>query len=137
QPEASESWRDRIFVDFYRDDDFKSIFLVVSNYFEAVADKWPDAWKKPQEGQILSRTTGFNALIRFLKDAYLSIVDESRIVEVSEFASIFERITIKEADLNKTVYVPGSAGQGLLYRHFVMQGIPSSGSDAQERLFAD
>lgn len=136
--EPKESWRSRIFIDFYREDDFAAILLIVSNYFEAVADKWPDAWNRPQEGQILARTTGFNALIRFLKDAYLSIVgDDPHVVQKSEFAAIFDRISIKEEDLNKDVYVPGSTGQGLLYRHLVAQGTPPTTNDVQQGLFTD
>jgi hypothetical protein len=134
--EDNESWRSRIFVDFYRDEDVPSIFLIVSNYFDAVADKWPNAWNEPKEGQILSRTTGFNALIRFLKDAYLHIVeDEPRVVEKSEFAQVFDRIDIKEEDLNKDVYVPGSTGQGVLYKQLVRLGIPSKSKDDQKELF--
>jgi hypothetical protein len=92
----NENWRTRIFVDFYQDEDVTSIFLIVSNYFEAVADKWSNGWGEPKESQILSRTTGFNALIRFLKDAYLYIVkDDPRVVEKSEFAEIFDRIDVK------------------------------------------
>jgi DGQHR domain-containing protein len=134
--EPNESWRNRLFVDFYRQKDVPSIVLIVSNYFEAVADKWPNAWNAPQEGQILSRTTGFNALIRFLKDAYLHIVeDEPRVVEKSEFAKIFDRIDIKEKDLNKDVYVPGSTGQGVLYKQLVKLGIPAKSNDDQQDLF--
>jgi DGQHR domain-containing protein len=134
--EINENWRDRIFVDFYRDDDVPSIFLIVSNYFDAVADKWPDAWREPKEGQILSRTTGFNALVRFLKDAYLHIVkDEPRVIEKSEFAAIFDKIDIKEEDLNKDVYVPGSTGQGRLYNEFVKRGIPPESNEEQKNLF--
>lgn len=134
--ENNESWRTRIFVDFYRGDDVTSIFLIVSNYFEAVADKWPNAWMEPKEGQILSRTTGFNALIRFLKDAYLHIVeDEPRVVEAAEFAEIFDRIDIKEENLNKDVYVPGSTGQGVLYKQLVKLGIPAKSNDDQQDLF--
>lgn len=134
--EKNENWRDRIFVDFYRNGDDTSIFLIVSNYFEAVADKWPDAWNDPKEGQILSRTTGFNALIRFLKDAYLHIVkDEPRVVEKSEFATLFDRIHIKQEDLNKDVYVPGSTGQGVLYKHLVKLGIPPESNTDQQDLF--
>jgi len=133
--ESHESWRNRIFVDFYREDDFASILLVVSNFFEAVAEKWHSPWYDPQEGQILSRTTGYNALIRFLKDAYLSIIDEPRVVEKDEFASVFARITIAAEDLNRDVYVPGSTGQGLLYRRLVAQGIPNESKGAQQSLF--
>ncbi|MEO9465320.1 DGQHR domain-containing protein [Sulfitobacter pontiacus] len=133
--EPNESWRSRIFVDFYRDDDFASILLNVSNFFEAVATKWPNAWRDPQEGQILPRTTGFNALIRFLKDAYLSLVDEPRVVETNEFLEIFERIRIQESELNKDVYVPGSTGQGKLYSELVAQAFPDRGKDGQQSLF--
>ena len=136
--EPRESWRSRIFIDYYREDDFAAILLIVSNYFEAVADKWPDAWNNPQEGQILARTTGFNALIRFLKDAFLHIVDDKpRVVETSEFAKIFGDIQIEQENLNKNTYVPGSTGQGLLYAHLVAQGLPSKVDPKQQSLFSD
>ena len=116
--EEKESWRQRIFVDFYREDEFVNIFLNVSNFFEAVSDKWPAAWNNPQEGQILARTTGYNALIRFLKDVFLELAyDQPRIVKKSEFADVFDKINIDETSLNKEIYIPGSTGQGLLYRH--------------------
>jgi DGQHR domain-containing protein len=119
KPEPYESWKTRIFVDFYRDDDFASIFLIVSNFFEAVAERWPQAWSEPAEGQILSRTTGYNALIRFLKVSYLNIVDKPRIVEKSEFLRILGKIDIRESEFNKETYIPGSTGQGFLYRQLV------------------
>lgn len=124
KPEPRESWRDRIFVDYYRNDDVLSILLIVSNYFEAVRDRWGDAWSSPEEGQILSRTTGYNALIRFLKDAYVSLVDEPRVVEKEEFAEIFSRVNIEGEALNKEEYLPGSSGAGKLYRALVAQGLP-------------
>ena len=65
KPEPGESWKDRIFVDFYRKDGFVSIFLTVSNCLEAVHERWHQAWERPSEGQISARTTGFHALIRF------------------------------------------------------------------------
>lgn len=124
--EPNESWRNRVFVDFYRNDDFTSIFLNVSNFFDAVAGKWPDAWHEPEEGQILCRTTGFNALIRFFKDAYLSLAKEPRVVSRSEFEEVFKRVSITGDQLNKDNYVPGSTGQSRLYNDLVSQGIPNS-----------
>ncbi len=120
--EPNESRKDRIFVDFYRADELVSIFLTITHFFEAARDKWPNAWTKPEEGQILMRTTGFNALIRFLKDAYLSAApDNSKVVSKEEFAKIFGRIEILETQLNRDEYVPGSSGQGMLYRHLKEQ----------------
>ena len=106
--------------------------MIVSNYFDAVRDKWPNAWREPDEGQILARTTGFNALIRFLKDAYLSVVDKPRVVEKGEFAAIFQRINILEEDLNKESYVPGSSGQGKLYRELRDKGLPNLSHDSKQ-----
>ncbi|MBB3230123.1 DGQHR domain-containing protein [Halomonas stenophila] len=121
--EPRESWKNRIFVDYYRDEDFVSILLIVSNYFEAVRDKWPGAWDSHEQGMILSRTTGYNALIRFLRDAYLYIVDAPRVVKKSEFSEIFSRIDILDRDLNSENYLPGSSGSGLLYRQLLEKGL--------------
>lgn len=69
--EPKENWKGRIFVDFYRNDDLTSIFLIVTNFFQAAHDKWPQPWDAPEQGQILVRTTGYNALICFLENAYI------------------------------------------------------------------
>jgi hypothetical protein len=71
---------------------------------------------------ILSRTTGYNAIIRFLKDAYLSIVsDRPRVVEAEEFAKIFDRIDIPGESLTRENYLPGGTGAGRLYNQLVDQ----------------
>lgn len=131
--EPGETWRNRVFVDFYRKEDALSVLLTVSNFFEAVRDKWSDAWNSNEQGQILTRTTGFNALIRFMKDAILEIVDSPRVVEKEEFAKIFERMSLKDADFNSETYLPGSSGASLLYKHLVRQGIIKADS-RQDRL---
>lgn len=132
--EPRESWKERIFVEYYRNEDFVSILLIVSNYFEAVREKWKDAWESEEQGRILSRTTGYNALIRFLKDAYLEIVDKPRVVEKREFAEIFSRIDILDEDLNSEIYLPGSSGAGLLYRQLVEMGIKKNNGGQGELL---
>jgi DGQHR domain-containing protein len=124
--EPQESWRDRIFVDFYREDDMLSIMLNVSNFFEAVESRWPQAWNDPEAGQILCRTAGYNALIRFLKDVYVSIVDKPRVVEVNEFAVIFARVDLADKDLTKDRFVPGSTGSSDLYKLLKAQGLPGN-----------
>ncbi|MEP3115816.1 DGQHR domain-containing protein [Nisaea sp.] len=116
QAEPDENWRDRIFVDFYRKEDFVSIFLIVSNYFEAARRRWPSPWDTPEEGQILCRTTGYNALIRFLKEAYLYKITKPRIVEVDEFLEIFKMVQLNESDFTRDKFLPGSSGSGELYK---------------------
>lgn len=122
--EPRESWRDRIFVQFYRDDDVLSMFKILTNYFQAVADRWEGAWNSDEEGIILSRTTGYNALIRFLKDAYLSIVaDQPRVVTLEEFADVFGRVEIPGETLTRENYLPGSTGAGRFYNELVDQAL--------------
>ena len=71
----------------------------------------------------MSRTTGFNAHIRFLKVAYMSVTDSPRVVETKEFKKILDRITIQDYELTKDTYVPGSSGQGKLYWDLKKQGL--------------
>ena len=123
-PEPRESWENRIFVDFYRSDDFISILEIVSNYFEAVRTRWRQPWEEPREGQILCRTTGYNALIRFLKDAYLAVATEPIVVGTEDFLKIFQQVDIKDSDLTSEFYKPGSSGSGTLYRELLAKGIP-------------
>jgi DGQHR domain-containing protein len=39
---------------------------IISNYFDAVRTRWPDAWDESGRGMMLNRTNGFRALMRFL-----------------------------------------------------------------------
>lgn len=125
--EANENWRDRIFVQFYRDDDIVSILIIISNFFEAVRKRWPQAWEDPEPGQILCRTTGYNAFIRFLRDAYVSVTDSPRVVRESEFLDILKRITLSDKDLSRDKFLPGSSGAGELYRILLSEGLGEDG----------
>lgn len=120
--EPNESWENRIFVEFYRDNEIEKILLVVTNFFAAVRQRWPKAWDSNEQGMILNRTTGYNALIRFMRDAYVSLVDYPRIVDVSEFYFLLESIDLDDNDFNNENYLPGSSGAGLLYQHLKNNG---------------
>jgi len=121
--EPHENWTDRIFVKFYRADDNASILITVSNYFDAVRERWPQAWSEPDEGQILCKSTGYTALIRFLKDAFVSLVDEPRVVEKAEFSEIFGRVSLTDGDFNKDRFIPGSSGASELYKTLKREGL--------------
>lgn len=117
QREPKEPWEKLIFVEFYRSEDTTSIFLTVSNYFRAVRNRWSAAWNSDERGMILCRTTGYNALIRFLNDAYVDLVEWPRVVGVKEFQAIFDEIDIEDEQLNSSNYLPGGSGASRLYRH--------------------
>lgn len=135
--DPSDNWRERIFINYYRNDDLVAILIILSNYFSAVRRRWPDAWNNTEEGQILSRTTGYSALIRFLKDAYLLLLEgknKPEVVSEEEFHALLERVEISDDEFNKDNYVPGSSGSGKLYRQLVTQTRPIK-LDQQGNLF--
>ena len=97
------------------------IARIVSNYFNAVAKKWTNAWFTNEPGKILSRTTGFTALMLLLRDAYLSYGTPETVVSLSTFESIFQPMQLADADFNPQRYPPGGVGEKALYKEFFRQ----------------
>ena len=119
RPERGESWESKIFVTFYRESDDVSIFKILTNYFKAVQQCWPTVWDDDEEGFILNRTNGYNALIRFLRDCYLHIVDEPAVVRLAQFSEIFLDMKIGAKEFTSDRFKPGSSGASELYHLFV------------------
>lgn len=97
------------------------IAKIIWNYFDAIQKKWPNAWKPVKEEMILNKSTGFIALMRFFKDAYISFERIGEVIEAKEYLEIFNQMTLKEKDFNRTKYLPGSGGQSNLYKDFIKQ----------------
>jgi DGQHR domain-containing protein len=97
------------------------IARVLWNYFEAVKRKWPDAWPNARKGNILNRTTGFSALMRFLKNAYTSFDKRDAVIPIESFGRIFTKIRLADHDFTPERYKPGSSGEALLYRDLLQQ----------------
>lgn len=109
-----------LFVD---EKDFE-IVDVLWNYFQAVSERWPHAWRSREEGLMLNRTNGYRALMRFLKDRYLSLCGPQRSVpSKDEFKRVLESIELNDKDYNVEIFAPGSAGEGRLYRCLVAGGL--------------
>ncbi|HEY9222420.1 MAG TPA: DGQHR domain-containing protein [Lutibacter sp.] len=106
---------------FIEDENDVKIAQIIFNYFYVVENKWPKAWKELQPNIILNRSTGFIALMRFFKFAYLSFNRIGDVISKEEFKSIFDKIELKESDFNKEKYVPGSSGIAELYKDFLFQ----------------
>jgi len=105
-----------IFRNMFIDNKDEEIAKTLWNYFEAVNDKWDEAWSTKKTGNILNRTTGFHALMRFLKPAYLSFNKIGAIINTKEFYEIFRKIDLKDSDFTSDRYKPGSSGESDLYR---------------------
>jgi DGQHR domain-containing protein len=120
---VGQELRNRFFRTLFVKEDDASIAKILWNYFEAVEERWPTAWSKVTPELVLNRSTGFIALMRFLKDAYLSVVGTSigRVPGKEEFAAIFANVNISDRDFNRVTYLPGSGGQAQLYKDLLTQ----------------
>lgn len=111
----------RIFYEFFRRNEDVKILQNVINYFSAVAEQWPNAWKGSGKGNIINRTNGFNGFIRFLRPAYLHFTTEPAVVTQKDFKSLFAKTTLEDKDFNPTRFLPGSSGSTTLYRTLLQQ----------------
>ena len=116
---GQEDFEKRIFYPAFSGVRDGEILATLLNYFQAVKERWPEAWEFSGRGSVLPKTNGFNALIRFLRDAYLSVTTEPKVVTKAEFAKIFAKSKLKDADFNVETFVPGSSGAAHLYRELL------------------
>ena len=95
------------------------IAKILIEYFSAVAERWPGSWASRDKGNILPRTNGFRAFMRFLKNVYLNqypmIPKSDPVIPRSQIMEILERVDLADGDFNTTKFPPGSSGEKLLY----------------------
>ncbi len=85
----------------------------VSEYFHAIAKRWPTDWNSRDKGNILPRTNGFRAFMRFLADAYLYLHAGTSKWSFTrdEYGEILGRIRIPANGFNTDVFPPGTSGE--------------------------
>jgi len=110
-----------VFRNLFIDDRDDDIFLVLWNYFSAVARKWPTAWQTKEAGALLNRTTGFVALMRLLPFAYLSLARPGEVPSIEQFEKLFQAATLADGDFSKETFIPGSTGQKRLFETLRIQ----------------
>jgi DGQHR domain-containing protein len=106
-----------IFRNLFIDNDDVAITRATWNYFVAVKKKWPLSWQGVNiAGNILPRTNGFRALMRFLKPVFLELNGLNQIPSVSDYQSVFDKISIMDSDFKRDKYLPGTTGESTLYK---------------------
>lgn len=117
-PRATGAARNKlIFRDFFVDNNDAPLASMLWDYFDCVRERWPDAWEFSGTGRILNKSTGFNALMRFLKDVYLYLVQPGQVVTRKQFAEVFSSIeSLRDDDFTKENYIPGSSGSAKLVK---------------------
>ncbi|MDQ3816153.1 MAG: DGQHR domain-containing protein [Acidobacteriota bacterium] len=125
--------RKLIFRNMFLDNKDAEITKIIWNYFKAVEWKWPRAWREVVRGNILNKTTGFGALMKFLRAAYLSEAEPGELVSVGQFQSIFKKVHLTEADFTPDNYKPGAGGESQLYKDLLQES--GIGDITASRLF--
>lgn len=106
-----------VFRNMFIDDKGAEIARVVWNYFTAVRDRWPEAWNGVDvTGNMLPRTNGFRALMRFLPYAYHAVGGPPTIPPKSHLLKIFSMVALADGDFTTTQYEPGTSGETRLFR---------------------
>jgi DGQHR domain-containing protein len=101
-----------------RDDD---ITVLLWNYFSAVRRRWPYAWDEKEQGNILNRTTGFGALMRFLPVAVSALSNGADVVPIEQFETLFAAIKLNDADFTPENFAPGGSGASKLLKQLVSE----------------
>ena len=97
------------------------IARILFNYFKGIAKKWNKAWFSREKSDILTRTTGFTALMRLLRDVYISFGKPDQVISALEFEKIFSSMKLKDSDFTTEKYNPGGGGQTALYKDFLRE----------------
>ena len=121
KPASPEQARSLIFRDMFLDRRDADIALCLWDYFLAVRRRWPQAWDSTERGVILSRTTGFVALMRLLPFAYAHLGGPERRPSRDAFHIVLGRATIQDRDFTAETYRPGSAGQAALFQQLLRE----------------
>lgn len=114
----SQEHQKLIFRNMWLDRRDTEIAQIIINYFKAVKAKWPEAWDAlDRQGNVLPKTNGFKALMRFLRPVYLQLteVEKGRVPNVDEFGKYFARIDMRDEDFNTVTFPPGTSGEARLY----------------------
>lgn len=114
-------WKRYIFQPFFDREDDSAVFLCLTNYFNAVKNRWPEAWDDAPVGTVLNRTTGYSALMRFFRQVYLRNCDRGEILNQKVCDEVFGDINISTSQLTKENYLPGSSGASALYSDFMRE----------------
>jgi DGQHR domain-containing protein len=111
----SEEIRKRFFRNFFIREKDEIILAILFNYFKAIQTRWPISWNQNLEGNILNKTTGLIALMRFLKTVCNHLKLNDKEIEVERFSEVFNKIELADNKFTREKYIPGSSGQSLLF----------------------
>lgn len=107
----------KLFIDDEKDIKITQLLI---NYFQAVQDKWNYSWNTVVNNNILNKSTGYIALIKFFRIACLNLrTSEDDVISKEKFQELFNQIDIKDGTFNNQNYIPGGKGQSMLLNELI------------------
>lgn len=101
--------RKLIFRNMFIDESDEKIALLINNYFCAVDYVWHRAWN--EDGYVLARTIGFNALMKVLPDVVSKIDVYDEVISIDRFVDILKSLEISEDEFNEDYFELTGYGQ--------------------------
>lgn len=99
---------------FIEERDFE-IVQIIYDFFNVVREKWPSSWNENKDDNVLNKSTGLIALMKFLRDVYIQSKNQN--LSFSDFCrDTFRKINIPDNSFSKKTYIPGTSGQSALYK---------------------
>lgn len=104
--------RELIFRNMFLDNKDEDIASVIWNYFSAVKARWQQSWEDTRRsGNILPRTNGFRAFMRFLPNLYHTLGRPDSVPTQEAFFGSLQQIQLTDSDFTSDRYKPGSSGE--------------------------
>ena len=118
---TSEDLKRHPFRDLFLQERDTDITRILLHYFQAVQERWPDSWDDlERKGNVLPKTNGVKALMRFLKIVYNDLCirngRNSIVPEFEDFLPYFNNVGLKDADFNIKTFPPGTSGESRLFK---------------------
>jgi DGQHR domain-containing protein len=109
-----------ILRDYFIDKKDVEITRSIWNYFIAVSNKWPNAWKDIDlAGNILPRTNGYRALMRLFKPVFLYLEGNIKVPSIDDYLGVINSIRVKDSDFTTDKYKPGTSGESKLFKDLI------------------
>lgn len=109
-----------IFREFFENKKDGELLDVIWNYFDAIKDKWPNAWNNI-DTSLLPKNNCFRAFMRYLQDIYIELVNKENegIPSKEEFLTKLQdfEITDEDFDSNKQNFPRGDGGMSKFYKY--------------------
>lgn len=114
-PVTSRNSSQLILREFFTSNQDEVIADLMWNYFDAVREKWPEAWGVNGPGWVLNKTAGYSGLMRFFRPCFTSLRHGTRVPAKADFTRVFRGMNIADDAFRSSTIRPGTSGEKYVY----------------------